>query len=82
MKSPCQDFKSTSLSDDTETETRNIGLKVETGTETETECKEFVKIHGLNKGIQWKLVISSDLCRNKHKSTDIPFNILTVNLQD
>ena len=58
LKSQCRDhdFESSSLSD----ETRNVGLKVKTETETEKECKYFVKIYGLKKGILWSLV--PDLC--------------------
>ena len=45
-----------------------------------------MKIYGLNTCIQWKLdIITSfmnDFIKKEQYSTDIPFNIMTVNLRD
>ena len=77
-------MESASLS--VEIETRNIHFKFETEFETKTECKKFVKIYGLNTCIQWKLgIITSfmyDFIKKEQDSTDIPFNIMTVNMRD
>ena len=63
-----RDYESYRLSDETETKTKNTGLKIETETkntglkietETDSECKSFLMIYDLIKGLQWK----SNICR-------------------